>query len=198
MASLDFYALGDDLRQLFSFLYAETDIVVFELSSEFDREPRRFGSLEQLSASYELGARRAAYLQLWSPSVMIRPVIRRIELTVPARSFRYAVEGAGLMQLYLDGADDGVIYHTHFGHWNEAGARQRSMHPADDCDWRALLSLSTKIRRRIRGKFAAGKLFTRPILHHAFDAVQGGFRLGHGQAAYGADSKEIQKLAKRA
>jgi hypothetical protein len=33
MANLDFYAFGDDLRSLLTFLYAETDVVIYELSS---------------------------------------------------------------------------------------------------------------------------------------------------------------------
>jgi hypothetical protein len=135
---LDFYALGDDLRRLFQFLYAETDIVVYELGSKPDQDARRFSSLEELEAAFSLGAYRAGHLQLWSASVMARPVIRRVELKVPGQSFRYAVEGPGLIQLYLDGRREGVIYHTHYGHWNEAGAKERSIHPAEDCDWRAL------------------------------------------------------------
>ncbi len=90
MTNLDFYALGDDLRMLFRFLYAETDVVVYELVSEFDRDARRFESLAELEAVFSLGAYRAGYFQLWSPSVMVRPVIRRIELKVPGHSFRYA------------------------------------------------------------------------------------------------------------
>ena len=134
MANLDFYALGDDLRSLFGFLFAETDIVIYELSSEFDREPRPFASISALEAVFNLRAYRAGYLQLWSASVMAHPVFRRVELKVSGHSFRYVVEGTGLIQLYLDGVRDGVIYHTHYGHWNEAGARKRSMHSADDCD----------------------------------------------------------------
>ncbi len=37
MANLDFYALADDLRDLIRFLLSETDVVIYELSSEFDR-----------------------------------------------------------------------------------------------------------------------------------------------------------------
>jgi hypothetical protein len=195
MAILDFYALGEDLGRLFTFIYSETDIVVYEHSSAFDQEPRRYESLNEIGATYKLGKFRAGYLQLWSPSIMDSPVIRRIELKVPGHSFRYAVEGAGLMQLYLDGVKDDVIYHTHFGHWNEAGARQRSMHPADDCDWQALSKISGSIQRHIRGKLAAGKLYARPILSQAFDAVQQGSRLWFGPNAHGFDSKDIQKLA---
>jgi hypothetical protein len=76
---------------------------------------------------------------------MARPIIRRVELKSPENSFRYEVGGAGLMQLYLDGIRDGVIYHTHFGHWNEAGAKRRSMYTASDCDWRALAKLCGRI-----------------------------------------------------
>src|ERR1700744_6187013 len=127
MANLDFYALADDLRSLFQFLFAETDIVVYEMSSEPGHEARQFRSLVQLETVFELGKYRAGHLQLWSPSVMRQPVIRRIELNrASGHGFRYAIEGPGLIQLYLDGNRDGVIYHSHFGHWNEAGARERS------------------------------------------------------------------------
>jgi hypothetical protein len=148
MANLDFYALGDDLRSLLRFVYAETDIVVYELASEFDRDAQRFASLTDLEAAFNLGGHEAGHLQLWAPSVMARPVIRRIDLKVPGHSFRYVVEGAELIQLSLDGQRDGVIYHTHYGHWNEAGARQRSLHSADDCDWEALRKLSGRMTLR--------------------------------------------------
>lgn len=195
MANLDFYALGDDLRSLFQFLYAETDVVVYESASEFDHDARRFASLAELEAVFSLGAYRAAYLQLWSPSVMARPIIERIELKVSRHSFRYAVRGAGLIQLYLDGGRDGVIYHTHYGHWDEAGARQRSIYPADDCDWRALAKLSGRIQRHIRNKLATAKLYARPVLHQAFNAVQQGHGLWFGPAIHHADSADIHKVA---
>jgi hypothetical protein len=195
MANLDFYALGDDLRSLLRFVYAETDIVVYELSSEFDRDVRRFSSLAELEAVFSLGGHKAGYLQLWSPSVMARPVIRRIELKVPGHSFRYAVEGAGLIQLYLDGERENVIYHTHYGHWNEAGARHRSMHPADDCDWQALAKLSGLIQRHIRRRLSAAKLYACPILHDAFSAVQRGHALSFGSNVHDAHSPDIRRIA---
>jgi hypothetical protein len=163
MALCDFYALGEDLRQLFLFLYSETDIIAYEMYSDPGREPRQFRSLAEIESVYSLGAYRAAYLQLWSPTVSALPVIRRIAIQHPAPTRRYAVEGAGLIQLYLDGIKDGIIHHTHFGHWNEAGARQRCIHPADDCDWRALGRLSRKIQSHIRLKLAKAMLYARPF-----------------------------------
>lgn len=192
MANLDFYALGSDLRSLFRFVYAETDVVVYELASEFDCDARQFASLAELEAVFNLDCYKAVHLQLWSPAVMVRPVIRRIELKVPGHSFRYAVEGAGLIQLYLDGQRDGVIHPTHYGHWNEAGARQRSIHSADDCNWEELAKLSGRIQRHIRGRLAAAKLFARPVLHQAFSAVQRGHGLQFGAAVHYAGSPDIR------
>jgi hypothetical protein len=198
MANLDFYALGDDLRKLIRFLFAETDIVVYESYSEFDQEARRFHSLDELEAVFKLGSYRAGYLQLWSRSVMARPVISRITLTnVSGGTFRFAVEGAGLIQLYLDGIRDGIIYHSHYGHWNEAGARERSTHPADACDWRALAKLSGKIQRHIRGRLAPAKLASRPVLHQAFAAVQQGAGLDYGPNILGADSQDLKPIQVR-
>lgn len=192
MANLDFYAVGDDLRDLLRFVYAETDIVIYELSSEFDRDVQRFASLAELEAAFSLDGDKAGNLQLWSPSIMTQPVIRRIELKLPGHSFRYAVEGAGLIQLYLGGQRDGIIYHTHYGHWNEAGARQRSMHSADDCDWLALAKLSGMVQRHIRRRLTTAKLFARPVLYHAFSAVQRGHSLWFGPSAHNADSTDIR------
>jgi hypothetical protein len=194
MANLDFYALGDDLRSLFRFVYAETDVVVYELASEFDCDARQFASLAELEAVFNLDGYKVGHLQLWSPTVMARPVFQRIELKVPGHSFRYAVEGAGLIQLYLDGQRDGVIYHTHYGHWNEAGARERSIHPADDCDWQALAKLSGRIQRHVRGRLAAANLYARPVLHQAFGAVQRGHGLCFGAAVHHADSPDIHRV----
>lgn len=190
MANLDFYADADDLRDLFRFLFTETDLVAFESSSQFDCELRQFRSLSSLEAAFEIGTYRVAYLQLWSPSVMRQPIVRRVELTgVPGHSFRYSVEGCGLIQLYLSGLQDGAIHHTHYGHWNEAGARERSIHSADDCDWRALGKISGRIQRRIRGPLAVAKLRSRPVLNHAFMAVQRGAGLWFGPDIHRADSE---------
>ena len=191
MANLDFYALGDDLRDLVQFVFSE-DIVIYELSSRFDCEVRQFRTLAELEAAFPLGTHPAGHLQLWSPSIMAQPVIRRITLTgVPGHIFRFAGEGAGLMQLYLDGIREGIGYHSHFGHCNEAGARKRSLHPTDECDWPALRKLSGPIQRHIRGRLTAVRLYSRPVLRHCFAAVQRGAGLWFGPEIHHADSKDI-------
>jgi hypothetical protein len=197
MANLDFYGLKSDLQKLLAFIYDETDIVIFELSSEFDCEIRCFESLQKLESAFDIGQtpKGQFHFQLWSASVMKEPQPRRIELKVKRHSFRYSIEGAGLMQLYLGGLRENVIGHTHFGHWNEAGAKERCVLPINDCNWEALKKISGKIQRFIRGSSVA-KLYSRPILPDAFSSIQSGKQFGYLNQLFDAASKEIVQLGK--
>src|SRR6476469_5105150 len=109
MANLDFFAIRPDLEQLFTFLFAETDFRVFESYSEFGQSLREFPSFADLFATFDIGLDEnghgsAALLQLWSPSVMPKPRIERINLD-PGKcdgfTFRFRISGYGLVQLYL-------------------------------------------------------------------------------------------------
>jgi hypothetical protein len=174
MALCDFYALGDDLRQIFQYLFTETDVVAYESASQPEQPSMQFRSLAEIERAYSLGSYRAGSLQLWSPSVSTQPNINRQNILFPTRTFMHTVNGAGLMQFHLDGREGGIIYHTHFGHWNESGARQRCIYPADDCDWAALARLSRKIQHHIRQRLAVARLYTRPVLRQALEAVDAG------------------------
>jgi hypothetical protein len=195
MANLDFYVFGDDLRSLLTFLYAETDVVIYELSSRDNCELRSFHSVPELTKTFDLGAYATIHLMLWSPSVMARPLIRRLEATqVPTPFFRYNIRGAGLIQFYLGGVRDGVIHHSHFGHWNEARAKYLPEDLVSDCDWAALRRLSGKIQRHIREKRATFKLHSRPVLHQAWDMVQQGYGLLLAPTVHRAGSPAFQKI----
>jgi hypothetical protein len=197
MANLDFYALGDDLRSLLAFLYAETDVVIYELSSRDNCELRSFHSVAELTKAFDLDTHTTTHLKLWSPSVMARPVIRRIEPTrVLTPFFRYDIRGAGLMQFYLGGVQDGVIHHSHFGHWNEPRAKYLPEDLVSDCDWAALRRLSGKIQRHIRGKRATFKLHSRPVLHQAWEMVQQGYGLLLAATVHRAGSPAFQKIGR--
>jgi hypothetical protein len=196
-ANLDFYALSDDLRALFAFLYAETDIAIYELSSRQNCELRSFHTVSELTAAFDLGADQTTHLVLWSPSVRTRPLIERVEATrAPVPFFRYAVRGAGLIQLYLGDVRDSVIHHSHFGHWNAARAKYLPEELVRDCDWAALARLSGKIQRHIRGKRATFKLWSRPVLHQAWIMVQQGHGLMLGSTVHRAGSPAFQKIRK--
>lgn len=143
MASIDFYALGSDIRKLVHFIFEESDLRIFESYSKYDTELREFRSFDELSAAFSLGSDarghgHAVLLQLWSPSVMPRVEFERIALKMANYSFRYRISGVGLIQLYFGGEHGGIITDSHYGHWSEAGARQRAAGDVDAVDWSAL------------------------------------------------------------
>jgi hypothetical protein len=178
MANLDFYGLKNDLLSLLSFIYDETDIIIFESYSEFDAELRSFTSLFELQSAFEIGDAQKGQilLQLYSPSVMKMPKPRRIKSKIKEFSCRYSIEGVGLIQLYLGGLRDNVITESHYGHWSRAGAEQRSVLPTNDCDWASLIKISGRLQRFIRG-FAVAKVNSRIILPEAMSEIKSGKRL---------------------
>src|SRR5436309_13201002 len=102
MASIDFYALKDDIRQLVYFIFEETDLRIFESYSEYDKDLREFRSYEELSAAFDIGTELHPIgyppgLKLWSPSVMREVGMERITRKVKGASFRYRIDGTGLI-----------------------------------------------------------------------------------------------------
>lgn len=197
MASLDFYALEEDIRGLVHFMFEETDLRIFESYSAYEAELREFRSFEELSAAFSLGGDthghgHAVLLQLWSPSVMERVEFERIELKVAGHSFRYRISGVGLIQLYFGGQHEGVITDSHYGHWSEAGARQRAAGDVDAVDWNALSRLSGRIQRHIRSRMAVAKVRGRPIFPAAFAALQSGLGLRYSSLQFHADAPDIE------
>jgi hypothetical protein len=199
MANLNFFAVRDDMLALLSFVYSETDCVVFESYSRYDAELRQFASVQQLDAAYPVGSDphghgHAITLQLHSPSVAAAPHVKRISLSVPGHNFRYCVESAGLMQLYLGGACDGFISQSHFGHWNEAGARQRCLFPATEVNWVLHRSLSGRIQRHIKNRLSHTKVQARYVLAHAFSALQSGKIARVGSSDFGVAHPDMKTL----
>ncbi|MBA4149612.1 MAG: hypothetical protein H0X66_15990 [Verrucomicrobia bacterium] len=202
MASIAFYALKDDIRGLFHFIFEETDFRVFESYSAYDAELREFRSYDELSDAFALGLDahghgHAVLLRLWSSTVTQEVEFERISLKVPGHSFRYRISGIGLVQLYLGGEHAGIITDSHYGHWNEAGARQRSGGNVDSVNWDVLSQVSGRLQRHLRNRMAVAKVRGRPILPAAFAALQRGVGLRYSTIQFHADSPEIQ-LRKRA
>jgi hypothetical protein len=198
MASIDYYALKDDIRDVVGFVLGETDCRIFESYSEFDSELCEFRKFDELAEAFDLGNDRhghchAALLALWSPTVLPKMEVERITLKLPGHSFRYCVRGVGLIQLYFGGAHNGAITESHYGHWSEKGAMQRAVGDVAAVDWARLSKLSGRIQRHIR-KLAVAKVRGRPVLQAAFKAVQNGFVLSYATLRFGPDSPEIERL----
>ena len=127
MANLNFFAAEADQQAFLEFLFASTDVRVFESYSEPDRDLREFCSVEALRSAFNLGTDAngngtAILLQLWSPSVMDELKVTRFALDPIACAgwtFRHRIDGGALMQLYLGGVCGRVVTHSHFGHFSQ-------------------------------------------------------------------------------
>ena len=207
MANLDFYALKEDLRGLLHFIYEETDLRVFESYSQPDAVLREFRSYHELSEAFQIGVDQhggqgeKVMLQLWSPSVTKDVHIGRFDLKPTKRrphKFRHRISGIGLIQFYLGGRYQNLITDSHYGHWNEAGARQRAGGNADAVDRKALSRLSGRLQRHIRHKMAVAIVMGRPIRPAAFEEVRRGVELWFGYTTFHEKSPEIQLLPRTA
>jgi hypothetical protein len=126
-----------EIRQLLSFVFGETDCILFETYSVIDQDLRQFAAVDDVEAAFALGVSPngsclAQEFSLWSPSVMPPPTIRTIALRRPSAKTRHTVEGCGLFELQLGGQLDGEITESQLGYWNEAGAKQAAVH---GCSW---------------------------------------------------------------
>ena len=183
MANLDFFATRADHHAVVDFLFANTDLRMFESYSEYGEELREFRCFEELTACYDVGSDTGGngcevLLQLWSPSVEPGPKIER-KLLDPRQceghTFRYLLDGAGLIQLYLGGVHGRILTSSHFGHNSEARARNWGI--SKGVDWCALKSLSNKIQYHIGKRLEVARVPGRPVLAEAFSLARIGYIL---------------------
>lgn len=181
---MEFFAAADDQRALLRFLFAETDVRVMELASRPDEELRSFASVEAIDAAFRLGrGKRDTLLTLWSKAAMPRLNIRRIDFDpkyVKNARCRYEPEGAGLMQLYLGAAFEGVLTVSHFGHNSQARARKWNIDVG--VRWQELTRLSRKIQHHVR-KIAVARVPGRPVLAAAKTLWDEGYLLKENRQA---------------
>lgn len=74
-----------EVRQILSFVFGETDCLLFESYSVIGKDLRQFTALDDVESAFALGVAPrgsgpAQQFSLWSPNVMPRPTIRPIVL----------------------------------------------------------------------------------------------------------------------
>ena len=183
MANLIFFAAGSDQRAIVEFVLSSTNARVFESDSRFGQELREFRSVAELAAAFPIGEDQygnghAIDLQLWSPSVMQNLEINRISLAPDkcnGHTFRFEIDGGGLIQLYFGGVHDKVVTQSHFGHNSEIRARKFGVHSS--VNWEALKTLSNKIQYHIRKRLAIAKVPRCPVLPEACELARSGYAL---------------------
>jgi hypothetical protein len=182
-ANLDFFAAENDLRAVLDFIFTSTDARVFESYSEYGADLREFRSTEELAAIFPLGRDphengHAVLLQLWSPSVMRDLTTTRIALNPSAcegHTYRYRIDGGGLMQLYLGGVCERVVTKSHFGHQSHVRAQKWDMD--EGVNFESLKKLSNRIQYHVRKRLAAGKAPAMPVLPQALELARSGYAL---------------------
>ena len=145
--NLDFFAVRDDFEHLLQFIWQETDCRVAESYSAFDADLRWFDFFGDLERAYQLGedphgSGMAVALVLWSPTVMPKYKIERIELDkrrVKGHSHRYTITGSGLISLIAGGRSDSVITRSRMGNISEK--RAIAYGTAEGVNWAALAKL---------------------------------------------------------
>lgn len=183
MANLDFFAADSDQKAVLEFLYSSTDVRVFESYSEFGQELREFCSFDELSSAFPVGEDEhgngtAVLLQLWSPSVMSKLEIERIQLRpekCDGHTFRYRIDGGALIQLYLGGVHQRIVTKSHYGHNSQKRARAWGVDTG--VNWDELKTLSNRVLYHIRRRLAVTKVRSCPVLGAAFDLAKSGYAL---------------------
>jgi hypothetical protein len=180
-ANLDFFAAENDQRAVLDFLFSDTDIRVFESYSLFDQDLREFRSTEEIAAGFNLGIDQhgngaAILLQLWSPSVFDKLTITRISLDAArcnGHTYRYRIDGGALMQLYLGGAHERIVTHSHFGHQSETRAQTWGV--GDGINWKSLKTISNRIQYHLRTRLAVAKAASCPVMQQALELSRSGY-----------------------
>lgn len=180
------------------FVFEQTDCRVFESYSRPDCELREFSSLESLRESDLLEANHGRYfLRLLSRTINCEPIIREFTLTKTGQT-RQEVSGPGMYQIVeghrLDTESDALSWST-FGHWNEAGAKERSNFPdelLESVDWKRMRRISGQIQRHIKNKLAVAKIRTRPILPDAFRGLDETLTLWAGPGVVNKASDRLE------
>jgi hypothetical protein len=183
MANLDFYATVKDHEVVLGDLFREGDVRIFESYSALDRDLREFTRPAEIIDELQKAerTRHAVLLQLWAPATSAKLEIQRFSVSVEGHTHRHRIAGWGLMQLYLSKETHTEIPPSHFGHFGKKAAAKQSADPLSpppnpgtevDWDWELLQRISRRIQYRIRGRFSAMKIGSRPVLHNAVDMMR--------------------------
>jgi hypothetical protein len=186
MPNIDFYAAGADFFPVLTYIFKQSTCRVFESYSPPGEEIAEFKSIDDLSARYPIGVCRGSgpsvLLQLVPQSASDQFSIRRISMQpehCDGHTFRYAVEGWGLIHLHLGGISSQGLVNSHSNHNTEARARKWSksyqeIGPMEIWNWRETTVVSSALSRFIRSKLATYKLGSRPVLPEAAAAFAAG------------------------
>ena len=170
--NLDFYASGQDHRDILDFVFSSGEFRVFELTSRPDRTIEEFTQVDRVLSHYAEG--ESLLLQLLPIHSQGTAIFRKHSLNPGAlgsATFRYLCEGWGLIQLYLESPRQNQLRPSHTNHNSPARALRWAPtypHLGDPTVWQ-WPEVVRSSRRLVRGisRLAVNKRGSRPILEHA-------------------------------
>jgi hypothetical protein len=183
----DFFADKADKLEILEFIFKDTDLHVYDLSSAYGQEICQYKTVDEVSSKFDLdnGDKFAVTFQLWSPRHKGKPLFRKIDLD-PKRcnghTFRYSTEGWGLIQLYFGGLKNNELKHSHIGHFNEKGALKWDETNnvnglVSSWDWTEIQATSRKLKYQIHNKLATRKIGSFGVLSGADKLEKQGIKL---------------------
>lgn len=180
----DFFANKSDKIKVFDLIFNYTELQVFDLGSPYGQEINQYKSTAEIANRFDLenGRDSATTLNLWAPNFDGSILFRKVELD-PKRcngyTYRYRSEGWGLIQLYLGGITDNILFHSHIGHFNEKGALK--WENTDDekgkvnlWNWKAIEQTSRKLKYQIHNKMSVKQIGSYGIMQGADDLNKSG------------------------
>ena len=194
MPNCDFYATAADHKPLLEWLLAENTCSIYELSSIGENPLRRFVAADEImdnfNRTYTNGVPwHSVHLQIHVNNSGPVPAPRRIDINPEAQAscgfrHRYAMEGWGLVQLYLSVPRHNKRFldnsHTNHNSLKRAGtwaAISPDLGSPDEWDFKKIASFSSRLNREIR-KRAVARLGSRPVFSGAFAEWKNGCNLG--------------------
>jgi|SRR5436190_11486682 len=183
----DFFADNIDKLQILEFIFKETDLQVYDLSSQYGQDVFEYKNLNEISSKFDLvnGDKFSVAFQLWTPRHKGNVLFRKIELDPQhcnGHTFRYSTEGWGLIQLYFGGLKNNELNQSHIGHFNEKGAKKREEinsfnGQVSNWDWKEIQITSRKLKYQINNKMAIRKVGSFGILKGADELQATGIKL---------------------
>jgi hypothetical protein len=186
MPNCDYYATPEDHGELLTWLFSEATCHVYELSSDFEKELKRFYSASEVLAQFErryINGERWKSVDLQVYVIGASPPFSPRKVSLDPKScggatYRYAAEGWGLIQLYLERPTTGGLDSSHTNHFTQkrAEALATTMEARAEVaawDFKAVTAFSSRLNRKIKA-LSVGKLGSRPVLSGALSVWQSG------------------------
>jgi len=168
----DFFAATKDKAAILNYIFEETDLQIFDLSSPYGQQVKQYKSTAEISSCFDLENTAGIYFQLWSPEFKAKPQFQKIDLNPQycnGHTFRFETRGWGLIQLYFGGVANSVLKHSHIGHFNQKGALKwegidAQKGKVDLWDWKAVQKKSDQLKYMLDKKMSVKRIGSYGVL----------------------------------